>query len=593
MGNVHENSKKRRSLKPLLALKPLILKYKGMLIVAAIALVVSALTMLAVPMAVRRMIDFGFTAPDGQLINQYFGMLIVLGCVLAVASASRSFCVNWLGERVVSDLRAKVFAHLTTLEPAFFEKSQSGELMSRLTADTTQIKAASGMALSQVLRNTIMLIGALVMMFITSAKLSVLLLVAIPAIVFPLMAYGRVVSRKSRIAQDELASSSAYAAENLAAVRTMQAFAHENSVTKRFASSVESSFEAARSRLFARAGLTALTMFLVTVSIVGVLWFGAASVVSGEMTGGRLGQFVLYALFAGGAMAELSEVYGELNQAAGAAERMAELLEVVPEIKSPQKPIAFGRAGHGKIAFENVSFCYPTRPDELALDNVTFDIKPGETVAVVGPSGAGKSTLFNLLLRFYDPSSGHVRVGDVDVSKADLLELRKSISIVPQDVALFADSVIENIRYGSPQARVEDVKAAAVAAQADAFIKDLPNGYETRLGERGVTLSGGQRQRLAIARAILKDAPILLLDEATSALDAENENAVQAALEKVMAGRTTLVIAHRLATVQNADRILVLDNGRIVEQGTHATLATADGLYGRLARLQFDLEAAE
>lgn len=588
-----ETSKKRRSLKPLLSLKPLILRHKMMLALAGIALVASALTMLAVPLAVRRMIDFGFSSSDGQLINQYFGMLIVLGCVLAIASASRFYCVNWLGERVVSDLREEVFSHLTKLEPAFFEKSHSGELMSRLTADTTQIKAAAGTALSQALRNAIMLVGALIMMFFTSTKLSLLILLAIPAIVFPLMAYGRVVSRKSRAAQDELAMSSAYAGENLAAVRTMQAFAHEPSVIAKFSSSVESTFEAARSRLVARAGLTAMTMFLVTLSIVGVLWIGASSVIAGEMTGGRLGQFVLYALFAGGAMAELSEVWGELNQAAGAAERMAELLAVVPAIRSPANPTALPTPGDGAVSFDNVSFRYPTRPDDLALADVSFDIKPGETVAVVGPSGAGKSTLFNLLLRFYDPTSGSVTVDGVDVSQADLEHLRQRISVVPQELALFADTVAENIRYGTAGASLTDIKKAAAAAQADAFINELPDGYDTKLGERGVTLSGGQRQRLAIARAILKDAPILLLDEATSALDAENEKAVQAALEKVMTGRTTLVIAHRLATVQNADRILVLDQGRIVEQGTHASLATSGGLYGRLAKLQFDLEAAE
>ncbi len=586
-------AKKRRSLKPLLALKPLILKHKAMLALAGLALITSALTMLAVPMAVRRMIDHGFVSHDGQLINQYFGMLILLGCVLAIASSSRVFCVNWLGERVVSDLRSEVFRHLTKLEPAFFEKTHSGEVMSRLTADATQIKAAAGTALSQVLRNAIMLVGALIMMFVTSAKLSLLVLLVIPAIVLPLVAYGRVVSRKSREAQDELAKSSAYAAENLAAVRTMQAFAHETNVSQKYASAVDDAFVAARARLKSRAGLTALTMFLVTVSIVGVLWMGASSVVSGDMTGGRLGQFILYALFVAGAMAELSEVWGELSQAAGAAERMTELLAVVPQIKTPANPKPLPTPSKGAVRFDNVSFSYPSRPDDLAMENISFAIKPGETVALVGPSGAGKTTLFNLLLRFYDPTDGAVTLDDVNISEADLDAVRARIALVPQDVALFADTILENIRYGTPGAGRNDIIEAAKTAQADAFIRELPDGYDTLLGERGVTLSGGQRQRLAIARAVLRDAPVLLLDEATSALDAENESAVQLALEKVMAGRTTLVIAHRLATVQQADRILVLDNGRIVEEGTHAKLSAAGGLYGRLAKLQFGLEAAE
>lgn len=575
-----------------MALKPLILKHKLMLAFAAIALVVSAGTMLAIPMAVRRMIDFGFKGADSGLINQYFGMLALLGGVLAVASASRFFCVNWLGERVVSDLRTRVFSHLTRLEPAFFEKTHSGEVMSRLTADTTQIKSAAGTALSQLLRNSIMLIGALVMMFVTSTTLSLLVMLAIPAIVLPLMAYGRVVSQKSRAAQDELAKSSAYAAENLVAVRTMQAFANEDAVTSKYDTAVEQAFGASLSRLKARAFLTAVTMFIVTASIVGVLWMGASSVVSGDMSGGRLGQFVLYAVFAAGAMAELSEVWGELTQAAGAAERMTELLAVVPTITSPANPTPLPKPPEGKIVFNDISFRYPSRPEALALDKVSFTVAPGETVAVVGPSGAGKTTLFNMLLRFYDPETGLVSLDGVNVADANLDDLRACISVVPQDVAMFADTVLENIRYGSPSATRTGVEAAAKAAQAHDFISALSEGYDTKLGERGVTLSGGQRQRIAIARAILRDAPVLLLDEATSALDAENESAIQTALRSFMVNRTTIVIAHRLATVQQADRIIVLDEGKIVEEGTHASLSTSGGLYGRLAKLQFGLEAA-
>ncbi|MGD9667458.1 MAG: ABC transporter transmembrane domain-containing protein [Hyphomicrobiaceae bacterium] len=588
-----ETTDKRRSLRPLLAIKPYVMKHPTMLAAALLALVVSAGAMLVVPMAVRRMIDFGFGPDHGVLINQYFSMLIVIGTVLALASASRFYFVNWLGERVVADLRTDVFRHLTQLGPAFFERTHSGEVMSRLTADATQIKAAAGTALSQALRNAIMLIGALVMMFVTSPRLSTMVLIAIPAIVLPLMAYGRVVRRLSREAQDSLAEASAYASENIVAVRTMQAFTHEEAVARRFGSAVEDSFQSARRRLKARAGLTAMAIFLVVASITAVLWFGASSVVSGEMTGGRLGQFVLYALFAAGAMAELSEVWGEMSQAAGAAERLSELLAEMPEIRSPAHPVPLPTPSKGEIGLADVSFAYPSRPDAHALKHFSLRVSPGETVAVVGPSGAGKSTLFALLLRFFDPQSGRVEVDGVDVRDADLDELRQRIALVPQDVALFADTIAANIAYGSKDAPQSEIEAAARAAQADAFIRDLPQGYQTKLGERGVTLSGGQRQRIAIARAILKDAPILLLDEATSALDAENEVLVQQALERVMQGRTTLVIAHRLATVQKADRIIVMEEGHIVEEGTHGSLAKASGLYARLADLQFGGEAAE
>jgi ATP-binding cassette subfamily B protein len=585
--------KSRRSLKPLAALKPYLLRYPGVLAIGCIALVVSAVAMLAVPTAVRRMIDFGFTGKDGVFIDRYFGMLMGLGLLLSIASPTRAYCVNWLGERVVADLRADVFRHLARLGPAFFERSHSGELMSRLTADTTQLKAAAGNTISQALRNTIMLLGALVMMVATSPWLSGLVLVAIPAIVLPLMWLGTKVRRLSRQAQDSLAEASAYAAENLAAVRTMQAFNNEPAVIARFTRAVDRAFDTARMRLRARAGLVALTMALIVISIVGVLWVGAAAVVRGDMSGGRLGQFILYALFAAGALAELSEVWGEVNQAAGAAERLAELLAAVPDIRTPENPVAMPVPARGAIAFEDVRFSYPSRPADLALDGVSLNVAPGETVAVVGPSGAGKSTIFNLLLRFYDPVSGTVSIDGVPVSRARLDDVRAHIALVPQDVALFDDTVLENIRYGTPGASDDDCRKAASAAQADTFVRALPAGYATKLGERGVTLSGGQRQRIAVARAILKNAPVLLLDEATSALDAESEVAVQSALEGVMKGRTTLVIAHRLATVQKANRIIVLDGGRIVEQGTHAELVRQGGLYSRLAELQFTAEAAQ
>ena len=594
LGNDHKDEGTDKvSPKALMAFRPYLLKHPKMMAAALVALIVSALAMLSVPMAVRRMIDYGFGGGDGTMINQYFAMLVLIGAVLAIASASRFYTVNWLGERVVADVRADVFAHLAKLGPSFFEKTMSGEVMSRLTADTTQIKAAASTVISQLLRNAIMLSGALVMMLLTSPTLAGLVLIAIPVIVLPLMAYGRVVKRFSRKAQDTLANASGYAAENLSAVRTMQAFTNEEMVSGKFACAVEQSFEAARARMKARAGLTAVTIFLVVASIVGVLWFGASAVVNGTMSGGQLGQFVLYALFAAGALGELSEVWGEVKQASGAAERLGELLAVRPEITSPANPEPLPEPPLGELAFDKVSFAYPSRPDKIALEELSFAVERGETVAIVGPSGAGKSTIFNLILRFYDPQSGVISVDHVDVKKADLTALRKRIALVPQDVALFADTIAANIAYGAGKVGRDQIIGAAKAAQADGFIRDLPNGYDTRLGERGVTLSGGQRQRIAIARAILRDAPILLLDEATSALDAESEGAVQKALEQVMKDRTTLVIAHRLATVQRADRILVLDNGRIVEEGTHGALVSKGGLYGRLADMQFTAMAAE
>ena len=583
----------RRQLPSLLSLRPYLVRHPAMLLAALAALMVSAAAMLTVPVAVRRMIDVGFAAHDGGFIDAYFITLIGIGLVLAIASAGRFYAVNWLGERVVADLRADVFRHLASLGPAFYERTHSGEVMSRLTADTTQMKAAAGTALSQALRNLIMLVGALAMMFVTSPTLAALALGAIPVIVFPMLAYGRAVRRLSRAAQDRVADASAYAAENLAAVRTMHAFGQQRTVSSRFATAVERAFEAARARLAARAGLTALAITLIVTSIVSILWFGSRLVISGEISGGRLSQFVLYAMLAAGAIAELSEVWGEISQAAGAAERLLELLAARSNIQEPARPKPLPVPPLGSIAFKDVRFAYPTRPDARALDGVSFTVGRGETVAIVGPSGAGKSTVFNLILRFYDPQSGSVAVDGISVAEAELQALRSHIALVPQDVALFDDTVAENIRYGRSDASDTDVVRAAEAAQADGFIRALAGGYATRLGERGITLSGGQRQRIALARALLRDAPILLLDEATSALDAESEMAVQTALARLTQNRTTLVIAHRLATVQRATRILVMDGGRIIEEGRHADLLRRGGLYSRLAELQFALDAAQ
>ncbi|MFO1170055.1 MAG: ABC transporter transmembrane domain-containing protein [Hyphomicrobiaceae bacterium] len=578
---------RRRDLSPLFMLKPYLRRYPAMCIAALVSLTSAAVATLVLPLGVRRMIDLGFAGGNGAFVDRYFAVMVAIGAILALASAARFYTVSWLGERVVADLAGDVFRRLSTQSPGFFETAQSGEVMSRLTADTTQIKSAIGTAFSQTLRNVVLLLGALVMMFVTSTKLSVLVLGLIPLIVIPLVIYGRVVKRLSRTAQDSLATASAYAAENLASVRTMQAAGAEAQVTGRFAGALELAFQAAGARMRARAGLTAVALFLVFAGIVGILWLGAGDVLAGRMSGGTLGQFVLYAVFAAGALGGLSEVFGEAAQAAGAAERLAELLAHTPEIRSPERPVAFPNASRGEVVFDAVTFRYPSRPEVAALDAVSFRVKPGETVAIVGPSGAGKSTIFNLVLRFYDPSGGSVRVDGVDVRQAELAALRSRAALVPQEVALFADTLAENIRYGMPEATRADIERAATTAESMEFIARLPDGLDTKAGERGVTLSGGQRQRIAIARAILRNAPILLLDEATSALDAESEAKVQAALERIMGSRTTLVIAHRLATVQKADRILVLDQGRLVEEGTHQSLIAKGGIYSRLAGLQF------
>ncbi len=579
---------RRPKLRPLLALVPYVARYRGQAFAALVALIVASAATLAVPLAVRRMIDFGFSPEGVALINSYFSVMIAVVAVLAGASAARYYLVITLGERIVADLRRDVFDHLTSLSPSFFDTAHSGELVSRLTADTTQIKSAVGASVSIALRNLVLFVGASAMMVITSPKLSGFVLAVIPLIVLPLVAFGRRVQKLSRGAQDTLADASSYASELIGAIRTLQAFTNERLAEMRFGKEVERAYEAARSSTRARAFLTAIVIFLIFASVVAILWIGSHDVLTHQISAGRLGQFVLYAAFAAGALGELSQVWGEISQAAGASERLFEILRIKPDIAPPANPRALPTPARGDVVFDNVRFAYPTRPETFVVDGVSFSVKAGEKIAVVGPSGAGKSTLFHLLLRFYDPASGSISFDGVPIRDADPSAVRSRIALVPQDSAVFATTALENIRFGRPEAGDADVSRAADLAHATEFIVRLPLKFETQLGERGVTLSGGQRQRVAIARAILRDAPLLLLDEATSSLDAESETLVQTALEDLMRDRTTIVIAHRLATVLSCDRILVMEQGRIVEQGTHASLVAANGLYARLARLQFE-----
>jgi ATP-binding cassette subfamily B protein len=496
--------------------------------------------------------------------------------------------VSWIGERVVTDLRAAVFSHIVGQSPAFFEKNHTGEIQSRLTTDTTLIKTVVGSTVSIALRNAFTLVGAVSMLIYTSPRLSALVLIAIPIISLPLLIFGRMVRRLSRKSQDTLADTNVFAGEALSFIQTVQAFTHEDIDRGRYRNVVEVAFSAARQRLMARAGLTALVIFLVFAFIVGILWAGAQGVLEGTMSSGQLSQFVLYALFSAMSMAALTEVWGEIQLAAGAAERLFELLAIEPEIQVVTNPEPLPEPARGRVQFDAVNFSYPTRPEITALGEFSFVAEPGETVAIVGPSGAGKSTVFRILLRFYDPQSGTVSVDGVDLRAADPINVRERMAIVPQETAIFTESLRDNIRYGRPDASDAEVEDAARIALVDEFVRELPRGYDTLLGENGMTLSGGQRQRVAIARAVLKDAPILLLDEATSSLDSQSERLVQQALDRLKSGRTTIVIAHRLATVRGADRILVVDGGRIVASGPHDELVRQGGLYADLARMQID-----
>ncbi|WP_036281807.1 ABC transporter transmembrane domain-containing protein [Methylocystis sp. ATCC 49242] len=582
----------RATLSPLRPLLPYALRYKATIAFAFAALIVAAGTTLTLPLAVRGMIDHGFSADSAGAVNAYFGAMIGVAAALAAASATRYYFVMTLGERVVADLRADLFKHLTSLDAAFYDTAKTGELLSRLTADTTLLKSAFGSSASVALRNFFMFIGAVVMMVATSPKLAGLALAAIPVIVLPLIASGRAVRSRSRHAQDALAHAAAYAGENLSAVRAMQANGAQASTVARFRHAVETAYDAAQAATQMRAFVTAGAILVVFASIVAVLWLGAQDVLAGRMSSGLLSQFVLYAVLGASSLGELSQVWSEVTAAAGAAGRIAEILAVAPKIVAPPDPAPAPARWRGRIVFDHVRFAYPTAPDITTLNDLSLTVTPGERVALVGPSGAGKSTLFSLLLRFYDVDAGSITLDGVDLRALDPAALRAAFALAPQDPVIFGLTAAENIAYGREGAAREEIVVAAKRAQAHDFIVALPQGYDTMLGERGVTLSGGQRQRLAIARAILADAPVLLLDEATSALDAENEAAVQAALHDVMSGRTSIVIAHRLATVLEADRIVVLDDGRIVEEGTHASLSAAGGLYARLAKLQFDTDRA-
>ena len=575
------------------ALWPFVRPYWVQLAAALIALTFAAAATLVLPITARGMIDHGFTQANLEIVGKYFLIALVACVFLGVASGSRFYFVSWLGERVVADLRSAVYARLLALTPEFFATTRTGDVLSRLTTDTTLIQTVVGSSASMALRHFFVFVGGSVMMAVTSPTLAGLVALGVPLVIVPIILYGRAVRRLSRASQDRIADASALAGEVLNAIQTVQASTQEPRERARFKVAAEAAFTTANRRNVARAFLTAMVISLISAAIIGVLYFGAHLVITGKMSAGGLSQFILYAVMVSGALGVLSEIWGDLQKAAGASERLGELLAMEPMVRPPAIPKPFPEPPVGALHFDQVSFRYPARPDSAALNQFSLDVKPGEVVALVGPSGAGKSTVFQLLLRFYDPQIGRISVDGVDVREGALEALRQRIAIVPQDVTLFAGTVADNIAYAAPGATRGEIEAAAKAAGAADFIARLPDGLDTLLGERGVTLSGGQRQRIAIARAVLRNAPVLLLDEATSALDAESEHAVQQALEGLMQGRTTLVIAHRLATVQRADRIVVMEDGRIVAMGTHHDLVRQGGLYARLAALQFETNVPE
>ncbi|WP_321335792.1 ABC transporter transmembrane domain-containing protein [uncultured Cohaesibacter sp.] len=584
------NSSSGVRFQPLRRLAPFAWSYRGLVLAALASLVVASLATLSLPILVRGFVDQGISENNIADVNRYTGLLVLVVMVLALMSASRYYFVIILGERVVNDLRAAVFAKLTLLSPEFYDRVRSGEIVSRLTADATQIRSAVGASASLALRNFLLFAGAAVMMVVTSPRMSLLVLGAIPFIVIPLVLLGRWVRRRQRFAQDRLADSSAFATEAIGAMRILQSFTQEERAKSTFSSNIEAAFGAARASVRARAVLTAFAFFVIFTSIVAVLWYAAHDVTAGRLSAGALSQFVIYSTMAAAGLGGMSEVWGEISQASGSAERLFELLDEPVLVKNAKDASHLAKASNLSVAFEGVDFHYPSSDKRPVLSALSFAISGGETVAIVGPSGAGKTTIFQLLMRFYDAEKGRILLGGQPIGQLDLAALRSAIALVPQEPVIFAMSIADNIAMGREGAPREAIIEAARAAHAHDFIAQLPDGYDTMVGERGVTLSGGQRQRLAIARAILKDAPILLLDEATSALDAESERYVQLALADLMKGRTTIVIAHRLATVKKADRILVLEGGALVEQGTHDSLVAGGGLYARLAQLQFGMD---